>query len=257
MIEKEQIKKVLPVYSLTNIEEIPNNPYREFAYYAGYTVYPEMENTVNISFSNFANLPHNEQEQVLRLPETIVPGTTAVFKTPSHEKIMFDCEYSFNGTYLCNIKFYSYYAFSGDGENYAVELNFQENPIFDFLGIDKTENNFFDFIADDENPAGMDMVFAFVKTFANSVDFLKTYKAKTIITKNIKLFAEKLVKPLVSDMSILFTPNYFIIGVIHGIDIIKGKYEYENYLNSIKEFAEDLKKTYGDISPVDNDSEKK
>lgn len=238
------IKSSGPVYSLINIEQNPVNPYRELMYYCISTVYSNMENKLNLSFLDFAELPVEKQKQILSIPESYCDGVTVSFESSIHKKVLYKCIYKKDNTILCELMFYSYTDYVKDKDAYAVEIKFVDNPIFDFLDINR-DNNYFDFVKDETTTANIDIVLSFIKVFANDIDFLGVFKAKALVTKNIKMFADKLIKPYVTDMNILFAPNYFIIGAIHGINIIKKEYSYDNYFNSIKEFAADIKERYG------------
>ena len=101
------------------------------------------------------------------------------------------------------------------------------------------------------------MFMAFLKAFANSTDFIKVFKAKSLITKNIQLFADKLVRPYVVDMNIIYTPEHFLIGAVCGTDIIKQSYDYDNYLEHIKQFAANIRAKYGDKYKLEKEAAEK
>lgn len=243
--EKNIVRQAMPIYSLTNIEKLPNNPYREFAHYAAYTVYNKLPNHTNLSLKDFNELPHTERLNIIRLANAY--GDVNInFKKSDHEKVFLEFDYMAGSTVLCNVKFYLHKKFFDESiESCACEIDFSENDIFDFLNISKSDN-FFDFAKTDECNMTIDVILACLYIFANPTEFIKVYKAKSIVTKNITMFTKKLIEPIVTDMSIIFTPEYFLIGVICGTSIIKEKYAYDNYLESIKSFVSSIKEKFGD-----------
>ena len=261
-IDKNTIKTASPVYTLTNIETMPTNPYREFAYYAAHTVLSTLEEQFhNLSLKMFGELSADEQKAIIAEAESFAPGAKVEFAaTPSHKRIFLEGTYKLNNTVLCTFKFYTHLNYSAPDEpskndelHYAVELDFTMNDFLNFLQI-SSYDNFFDFSKDDNNTLTVDMVLAFFKTFATSTEFIKVFKAKSLITKNIQLFADKLVRPYVVDMNIIYTPEHFLIGAVCGTDIIKEAYDYNNYLESIKQFAAGIRAKYGDKYKVEKET---
>lgn len=254
-IDKNVIKTASPVYTLTNIEVMPVNPYREFAHYAAYTVLPTLEDKFHkLSLKAFGQLTTDEQKAIINEAATFAPGVEVKFvETPSHKRIFLEGTYELNGNTLCGFKFYTHLSYTSpeveasnsDETHYAVELDFTMNDFLNFLQV-STFDNFFDFSKDDKNDLSIDMFLAFLKTFANSTEFIKVFKTKSLITKNIQLFADKLVKPYVVDMNIIYTPEHFLIGAVCGTDIVKQSYDYTDYLESIKQFAAGIRAKYGD-----------
>lgn len=261
--EKSVIKTASPVYTLTNIETMPTNPYREFAHHAAYTVLPSLEKYHNLSLSKFGKLTSDEQKAIIKEAEGFAPGVEVKFaENPSHKRIYLEGNLLQNNVVLCCFKFYTHLAYTApegstpnnDELHYAVELDFTMNNFLDFLQISNYDN-FFDFSKDDKNDLTVDMFMAFLKTFANSTDFIKVFKAKSLVTKNIQLFADKLVRPYVVDMNIIYTPEHFLIGAVCGTDIIKNSYDYDNYLESVKQFAASIRAKYGDKYKVEKEAE--
>lgn len=246
-LEKNSIRKAMPIYALTPIEKAQNNPYREFAHYAAYTVYNKLPKHIGLSLRDFAKLSYDEQAKILTAANEYADNVNIVFSTPEHPKIFLTANYMSEDKNLCNIKFYSYGKFcDSEKDYYACELDFSDNDIFGFLNISNYDN-FFDFTKTDLCDMSIDMILSCLYVFANSTDFIKVYKAKSIVTKNITIFAKKLIEPIVTDMNIIFTPEQFHIGVICGTSIIKESYTYENYLESIKSFTNSIKEKFGDI----------
>lgn len=246
-MEKNTIKKAMPIYTLTSIEKIQNNPYREFVHYAAYTVYNKLSNHIDLSLRDFANRSYEDQIKVLTAANEYVDNVNIVFNRPNHPKVFLDANYMSGDKQLCNIKFYSYTKFcNSDETHYACELDFSNNDIFDFLDIQKSDN-FLDFTKTDLCDMSIDMILSCLYIFANPVEFIKVYKAKSIVTKNIVMLTKKLIEPIVTDMNIVFTPEYFYVGVICGTNIIKETYTYDNYFESIKNFANGIKEKFGDI----------
>lgn len=262
--DKTTIKTASPVYTLTNIETMPTNPYREFAHYAAYSVLPTLEKTVNLSLKEFGNLSIDEMKNIIKEADNFAPGARIEFKKDtSHKRIFLEGSYYLNDIELCTFKFYNHLSYTApddssqnDEIHYAVELDFTMNNFLDFLQI-SSYDNFFDFSKDDSNKLTVDMFMAFLKTFANSVEFIKVFKAKSLVTKNIQLFADKLVRPYVVDMNIIYTPEHFLIGAVCGTDIIKQSYDYDNYLEYIKQFAANIRSKYGDKYKLEKEAAEK
>lgn len=259
MNKEENIKSAMPVYTLTNIEVMPVNPYREFSHYAAYTVYPTIEDKVNLSFKDFFNLSQEERIAIIKRAENFAKNCRVeILEKTSHKRIFLEGNYYIDNTLLCNFKFYSHLAYTApeneqsDTEHYAVEIDFTKNDFLNFLNVNNSDN-FFDFSKDDSNTMSVDMFLAFLKNFANSTDFIKVFKAKSLVNKNIQLFADKLVRPYVVDMNIIFTPEHFLIGVVCGNDIVKEAYTFDNYLEDIKSFAANIRAKYGDKYKIENE----
>lgn len=263
--DKNVIKTASPVFTLTNIETMPTNPYREFAHFAAYNVLPSFENYHMLSLKQFSQLSLDEQKAIIKEAEAFGPNVEVKFaETPSHKRIFLEVTYSQNNITLCTLKFYSHLSYTtpetdstkSDELHYATEIDFTMNNFLDFLQISNYDN-FFDFSKDDSNTLCVDMILAFLKTFANSTEFLKAYKAKSLVTKNIQLFADKLVRPYVVDMNIIYTPEHFLIGAVCGTDIIKQSYDYDNYLEYIKQFAANIRSKYGDKYKIEKEEAEK
>ena len=264
-IDKSVIKLASPVYTLTNIEVMPNNPYREFAHYAAYTVLESLENNFhNLSLAEFGKLSLDKQKEIILEAVSFAPNAKVEFaEAPSHKRIFLEGTYKLGDTVLCTFKFYTHLSYTAPDESsksdelhYACELDFTMNNFLEFLQVNSYDN-FFDFSKDDSNIHTVDMILAFLKTFANSTDFIKVYKAKSLVIKNIQLFADKLVKPYVVDMNIIYTPEHFLVGAICGTDIVKQSYDYDNYLESIKQFAAGIRAKYGDKYKLEKEAAEK
>ena len=262
--DKSTIKTASPVYTLTNIETMPTNPYREFVHYAAYSVLPTLEKNVNLSLKEFGKLDIEKMKEIIKEAENFASGARVNFKDEtSHKRIFLEGSYFLNNIELCSFKFYNHLSYTATDNNsqndelhYAVELDFTMNNFLDFLQI-SSYDNFFDFSKDDSNSLTIDMFMAFLKTFANSTDFIKVFKAKSLVTKNIQLFADKLVRPYVVDMNIIYTPEHFLIGAVCGTDIIKQSYDYDNYLEHIKQFAANIRAKYGDKYKLEKETAEK
>lgn len=262
--DKTTIKTASPVYTMTNIETMPTNPYREFAHYAAYSVLPTLEKTVNLSLKAFGQLSLDKMKEIINEANNFAEGARVEYKSePSHKRIFLEGSYFLNDIELCTFKFYNHLSYTSpetDSKNdelhYAVEVDFTMNNFLDFLQVSSFDN-FFDFSKDDSNTLTVDMFMAFLKTFANSTDFIKVFKAKSLVTKNIQLFADKLVRPYVVDMNIIYTPEHFLIGAVCGTDIIKQSYDYDNYLEYIKQFAANIRAKYGDKYKLEKEAAEK
>ena len=58
-------KTSTPVYSIENISQFPMNPYRLFVFYCADTIYPSIENKLNMSLREFSKLERYKQEEII------------------------------------------------------------------------------------------------------------------------------------------------------------------------------------------------
>ena len=58
-------KKSTPVYSIESISQFPMNPYRLFVFHCANTIYPSIENKLNMSLKEFSKLERHNQEAII------------------------------------------------------------------------------------------------------------------------------------------------------------------------------------------------
>ena len=107
-------------------------------------------------------------------------------------------------------------------------------------------NPFSLFAKSDKSPATLDMIFASIYALYNFTEYTKYFKTKMLAVKNIQMFCDKLIKPIVTETQLHFSPEYFVIGVLCGDTIIKEEYSYDNYLNTIKDFEKSIRDKFGE-----------
>jgi hypothetical protein len=262
-MENKDLSKAIPIYTVVNVAKFPLNPYREFVHFCINNTYPLFEDMTKLSLDAFRQLSAEERVNIFnKVTEKHPEITFNIFEKTSHPRIFLEADVLGKGTKVCNVKFYThlYYSESNkekdDKEYVAAEIDFTDNPELDFLNINR-EFNVFDFTRSGEDPNTIDMFFAHLYALCNFTEFLKHFKTKTLIVKNIDMFANKMIRPWVQDMAILYSANEFSIGSICGEEINKDVFPYDNYLNSVKKYAEEIKAKYGDKYKIENDAKEK
>jgi len=252
--------KSTPVYTIQNLSQFPLNPYREFVFFCATEIYPKLENKLELSLDAFSKLSGDEQKNILLGIVEAIPNAEIKFlEKTSHQKIFLEAEFYHKSSKIALLQFFTHMTYVSTSSNetneeyVACELNFTSFDGFDFLNVQRNDN-ILDFSKDDKDTGAIDMLAAHLKGLADFTEFVKSYKAKSLVIKNINLFTDKLVKPYVSDIQNAFSPEHFLIGVLCGENIHKMTYPYENYLNSIKEFAKAIQDRYGDKFKVENEA---
>ena len=126
----------------------------------------------------------------------------------------------------------------------SMEIRFPDFDGFDFVEVNR-QDNMFTFSKDDRDANITDMLVAIFHGMVNFLDFIRTYKAKTMIAKNIRMFAAKFIGPFVTDYYIEYLSDKFQIAVLCGPYTHKEICSYDGYLPKIKEFAKALEDKYG------------
>lgn len=249
------IEVAIPAYSILSLEGCNVNPYREFSFYCKNTIYPNLSKYYNLSLKDLYAMTNKERINFVNSLNEIMPNAKfTIDEKPPHEKIFLKFDVSIENRNIASVIFYTHYSYSSslsvtsnpnfnydDLESFvACELDFTMFDELSFLQIPK-ENNIFDYTKSDENSLTVDMIIANLCGLCNFIDFIKILKTKILTVKNINMFTEKLIKPYVSDLTILFSPDSFIIGVICNNNIYKKEYSYNNYLTSINKFSEFIK----------------
>jgi len=116
---------------------------------------------------------------------------------------------------------------------------------FDFVGCPHGDN-LFNFIKDDSDNETADMIFAHLWGFAHFLEFVRVYKTKALMVKNIDIFSKKFIQPHVSSMQTAFMSDEFLIAVLCGEQVFKHTYPYTNYFKSIKEFSDAIVEKFVD-----------
>lgn len=253
-------KTSTPVYSIENLSQFPMNPYRLFVYHCADTIFSGMQNKVDMSLNEFFRLEKDEREHIIKDAFKHLPGVEVIFKEKtSHARVFLEAEIKNKGSHICNLQFFTHMTYLAgnsreevDEEFVACEVNFTEFDGFDFTGVNR-RGNVIDFAKSDADPEVMDMIFAHLYGLIDFTEYVKCFKAKSLIIKNINLFCDKLITPYVSDIQTAFSPESFIIGAICGETIHKMTYKYEDYLASVRSFSDGIQKMYGDKYKIEKE----
>lgn len=254
-------KTSTPVYSIENISQFPLNPYRLFVFHCADTIYPSIENKLNMSLKDFSELERHKQEALIVNAFRNFPNMEIKFaEKPSHERIFLEFDVRNKGSQICLVQFFTHLTYiagndsneKDDNEYVACEVNFTEFDGFDFTNVSR-RGNVIDFAKSDTDKEVMDMFVAHIIGLIDFTEFVKAYKAKSLVIKNINLFCDKLITPYVSDIQTAFSPDQFIIGVICGDNIHKMTYSYDNYLESVKTFSNAIKAKYGEKYKIEKE----
>lgn len=250
---QEQIDLALPVYSMASIDSNPLNPYRLLVHYIKTNAYNSIEHS-NISLSDFYYNYDNAARREL-VESTIkkfnLPNLNVQFvDKPEHEKIFLEFKFYKENIELGHFIFYTHLMYTSSSrydtsEFAAAELDFSAYNCFEFLNVEQA-NNIFDFAKSDKAPETLDIIFATIHTLYNFTEYTKYFKTKMLAVKNIQMFCDKLIKPIVTDIQLYFSPEYFMIGVLCGDTILKDEYSYDNYLNTIKSFEKIIRDKFGE-----------
>lgn len=247
----EEIASAVPIYTVVNMAVVPLNPFREFVSYCVKQAYPKFEHMFDMSLDEFFLTSDEEKKNFIKKLQELMPNAKfTLLEQTSHPRIFLECNiYSKDNDELCNFKFYTHLDYIStkkvsDDSHTACEIDFTGNSSLDFLNINKADQ-IFDFNRDYSNKNTIDMIVAHLYGFANFTDFIRHFKTKSLIVKNIEMFSKKMIAPYVEDLTVLYGADEFIIGSLCGGDINKEAYPYENYLNSIKQYAEYIKSIYG------------
>lgn len=258
-IQLESLERT-PNVQILSVIKYPVQPYREFMYFCSEKFYDSMENKTGLSLKdlydqvNANSSTEDKKTAVAKIADMIVercPGLSWDYSTEyQNSRIFIDVDLNYNGSKICNLKFYTHMSFispekMGDRVWAACQFDFTPFDGFDFLELDR-DNNIFDFCKDDECKETFDMVIACVQGLINFTDFIKEYKVKKITANNIQQFIQKIIVKQVDDVQVLFGIHEFVISAVCGEDIVKNKYDYDNYLASVRDFSDYIKNTYGD-----------
>lgn len=250
-LTKEDLLQIAaPVYSINSIDSYPLNPYRLLVHYIKTTAYDSIKH-YNISLQDFyKNYNYDQRKEIFdnafRYPDLRFEYAEKF----EHDKIFFDFKFYKENIELGRFIFYTHMSYISptkyDTKEYvAAELDFSCYNCFDFLELDSA-NNIFDYAKSDEAEASIDMILANIYAFYNFTDFVKYFKTKMLVVKNIQMFCEKLIKPIVTDIQLTFAPEQFMLGVLCGNNILKDVYSYDNYLQTVKNFEKNIRDKFGE-----------
>ena len=265
-----------PNCNICSSEQFPVQPYREFVYFASENFFEKMADKTNLSLKDLYKFyaedtadddkvrKHNAAEKIAKLIVERIPGITyEISDEIIHQRIFSTFDIKKNNTVLCNLTFYNHMSFIspsklGDRLWTACQFDFSMFDGFDFLELER-DNNLLDFAKSDSDTETFDTIISCVAALANFTDYIKMYKAKKIMANNIISFIEKLVAGYVTDVQVLFGVHEFVIAALCGAEIVKNKYTYDNYLASIRDFADFIKNKYGDqfVKKEDTNEENK
>ena len=257
----KEIATAIPIYTVVNINTVPLNPYREFVNYCVQHTYPMFEHTFDMSLDEFyKNFNEAKDKFIAKLSEIMPTMAFEIKKEASHPRIFLEGMMSSANGPVCTFIFYTHLNYINtktvsEDEHASCEIDFTASSELDFLNISKSDH-IFDFNRDSNNTNTLDMIIAHLYGLANFTEFIKHFKTKSLVVKNIEMFSKKLIAPYVQDMSIMYGTNEFVIGTLCGEDINKESFTYDNYLNSVKKYAETIKSIYGDRFFVENQENK-
>ena len=257
-MENKDLSKAIPIYTVVNVAKFPLNPYREFVHYCVDHNFPLFDGMTGLSLADLKNLSQKNRVKILGSVTEKYPAIVFnIFEQTSHPRIFLETDVLNNGTKVCNVKFYThqYYSDSSTKDNteyIAAEIDFTNNEELDFLNINR-EFNVLDFTRDGDDKNTVDMILAHIYGLCNFTDFLKHFKTKTLTVKNIDMFAKKMIEPYVQDMAILYSAKEFSIGTICGDEINKDTFTYDNYLQSVKQYAAEIIAKYGEKYKIEKE----
>lgn len=257
-----------PVFSIVELEKFKLNPFREFTNYCATNIINKLNNKCGMSLVDFYEIckaDKKEAEFKLKdiLKSNISDDIEINFDKPEHKKIFLECSINYKMKPIGRLKFFSHIVFldkdknddiddtleNDDNEYRACEFNFQEFNEFLHVINDDTDyisSMVYMFAKDDQNNDTIDMLVSHIKGVCEFTDFIKTFKAKSLIVKNIDMFIKKLVEPYVSDYEVYYTSDNFIISVLCGCTLHRVTCNYDNYLAQIKNLKEKLIDKYGE-----------
>ena len=247
----DEIATAVPIYTIVNLVTIPLNPYREFVNYCVNHTYPKVEHTFDLSLDEFFESPQETKIMFKNKIAELVPNMTVYLdEKTSHPKIFLEGGIKNGEELVCEFKFYTHLDYIStkkisDDSHAACEIDFTANTGLDFLNISKSDH-ILDFNLSYDNKNTIDMILAHLYGLANFTDFIKHFKTKSLIVKNIEMFSKKMIAPYVQDMSVIYGTDEFIIGTLCDDDINKESFPYDGYLNSVKAYAEKIKEMYGE-----------
>ncbi len=258
----KELATAIPIYTVVNINTVPLNPYREFVNYYVQHTYPIVEHSLDVSLDEFCkNFKELKDKFLGKLSEFMPNMTFDIKKETSHPRIFLEGTMMNGSNLVCTFIFYTHLNYINtkmvsEDEIASCEIDFTTNTELDFLNISKTDH-IFDFNRDSNNTNTLDMIIAHLYGLANFTEFIKHFKTKSLVVKNIEMFSKKLIAPYVQDISIMYGTDEFIIGTLCGEDINKESFTYDNYLTSVKKYAETIKSIYGDKFFVENQENEK
>lgn len=249
--------KSTPVYSLENIMEFPLNPYREFVKYCSTVCFDSILNKLDMSLLDFYNVCEKNDGSV----KLVVNSMNRILK---NVKVSIDerivkkdgvfCTFtiSLNRDKIGMVNFKTLDVMNDDGSEEFSEMLpltdatfvFTDFDGFDFTGLPVCDNVLL-FIKDDKDKDVMDMILAHLIGIDNFLDFVRVYKALVLKQKNIEMFADKLIAPLVSSMQVVYMSDEFTIITLCGANLDKYTYPYDNYMKSIQLCKDNILASYG------------
>ena len=264
-IMENYLETASPVYSITSMDSYPLNPYRMFVHYICTNAINAIGEHIPMSLLQFSELSYDERKTILlnKIKELNLSDLIIKFnEKPAHEKIFFEFNMKKENVDIGTFLFYKHLSYvsstkSDTREYAAAELDFTIYDCFNFLQGLPSTSNILDFARDDMNEYSFDMIIATIYALYNFTDFVKYLKTKMLVVKNIQMFAEKLIFPIVTDMQLTFAPEKFMIGVLCGDKILKDTYVYDNYLKTIKEFEQCIRNKFGETYAHKDDKDKK
>lgn len=242
-------KKSVPIYTLENILKFPLNPYREFVYHCSTEYFNSLPFKFNLSLEDIYGFSSDEKNQYINEMNSNFKDIKLICKDSSDEEVFLKAEVSYKNKNIGTLTFFRYIddetGFKSSNDYHlAMTFGFSNFDGFDFIEAVR-EDNVLNFAKDGEDKETADMIFAHLIGFDNFFDFVKVYKAKILMVKNINTFSEKLIKPYVSDMQVVCMSDEFIISLLCGDQVLKYAYPYKNYMKSIKDLNVEIINKFG------------
>lgn len=241
--------RATPVYSLENIAEFPLNPYREFVRYCATVCMDSLPYKFNMSLDDFYKSAKTDQ---IKCTDKINGCLKNVKLIPNIAKRLqsefFQVSINLNNIVIGSISFKTLDIVDNTRDvsatQHCANFRFDDFDGFDFTGVPR-DDNVFSFIKDDKDVDVIDMIFAHLYGIDTFLDFVRMYKALSLKQKNISIFTDKLVMPIVTSMQVVYMSETFTIVTLCGANLDKYTYGYDNYMKSIQSCRDNILERFG------------
>lgn len=242
-------KRSVPVYTLKSLLTCTLNPFREFTYYCVTKCFDNLPFKLNLSLTDMHNMSASERETYINKMSSALENIDLNVVEANDSNVFLKVEVLLKSTRIGTMNFVTYKASDEKTEtassHLAMTFEFSQFDGFDFLDMSR-DDNILNFVKDDTDKETVDMIFAHLAGLNDFIEFVRVYKAKSLMTKNIDTFTDKFVKPYVTIVQTAFLSDEFMIACACGEQIFKKSYPYDNYLKSVKEFGKMITDKFGD-----------
>jgi len=251
-------RKDTPVYSIENIAQFPLNPYREFVRYCITHCFDLLPYKFNMSIEDFYECDNEQRTAYTDKINSSLKNIKLIPKnTGLRPSVFFQISVDLNNSNIGNISFKTLDIVNAQSDavstQHSADFVFREFDGFDFTEVPR-EDNILSFIKDDKNCNTLDMIFAHLYGIDNFLDFVRSYKALSIKQKNIEMFTDKIIAPLVTSMQVVYMSDTFTIVTLCGANLDKYTYTYDNYMKSVQSCKDNILERYGtNYQTTDND----